>query len=287
MSATDVDRLMNKHSGFLGTTGESRAALKASSRRERFALAGSSAHAAPCLPPATAPLPTSRQHRRAQRGGRRSKGRRSRLPAGPGGELSDRTGSARKHGCIPAACTPLPPTFCRPAVPQVYLRRIREHLGSFLVTLGGQVDAVVFSAGEKRAVQCAGCSPCTALAWTACNSTEACLPRSTGVGENGSMIRELALSGLGWAGECERLNAGWECMLCQQAPSRASRSCCAPASGQPPLLQASPSTRRPTSVPSRGARARCRRRAAASRCEQLQLSGSRAVAGEQCTGHML
>ncbi|KAI7838679.1 hypothetical protein COHA_007481 [Chlorella ohadii] len=49
----------------------------------------------------------------------------------------------------------------------VYLRRIRKYLGAYLVHLGGQVDAVVFSAG---------------------------------IGENGSMLRELALSGLEWAG---------------------------------------------------------------------------------------
>ncbi|PSC72967.1 Acetate kinase [Micractinium conductrix] len=49
----------------------------------------------------------------------------------------------------------------------VFLRRIRKYLGAYLVTLGGRVDAIVFSAG---------------------------------IGENGSLVRELACEGLEWAG---------------------------------------------------------------------------------------
>lgn len=49
----------------------------------------------------------------------------------------------------------------------VYVRRVRKYLGAYLVHLGGRVDAVVFSAG---------------------------------VGENGSMLRDMICSGLEWAG---------------------------------------------------------------------------------------
>jgi acetate kinase len=32
----------------------------------------------------------------------------------------------------------------------VFVRRIRKYLGAYLVDLGGQVDAIVFSAGEHK-----------------------------------------------------------------------------------------------------------------------------------------
>lgn len=39
---------------------------------------------------------------------------------------------------------------------QVYLRRLRKYLGAYLLTLGGEVDAIVFSAGGQVQAGCGG-----------------------------------------------------------------------------------------------------------------------------------
>ena len=123
-------------------------------------------------------------------------------------------------GCIcMAGCCTAALLHCAAAL-QVYLRRIRKYLGAYLVHLGGRVDAIVFSAGERGWRSWAPPFSPTALSVRQGIGEGSCCCRapvlrsdlsqasnehtnhtlSAGVGENGSMLRELALSGLEWAG---------------------------------------------------------------------------------------
>ena len=89
------------------------------------------------------------------------------------------------------------PALAFPPVPwQVYLRRIRKYLGAYLVHLGGRVDAVIFSAGGSCLLYAPLPVPACSLGSDAQGT--GCLP--AGIGENGAMLRELALAGLEWAG---------------------------------------------------------------------------------------
>ena len=170
-----VDDVLNKQSGFKGMTGGAAARCCTAGEfqvhahegptwwlAEECALSGDPEHcqlAAGAQQGLTSYFPPTldRQYRRAQRGGLHpQRGAATRTASWslnlPCSSLKSPCSSS-STGSIDVRsvedCALRGEEDCQLAL-AVFLRRIRKYLGAYLVTLGGRVDAIVFSAGERR-----------------------------------------------------------------------------------------------------------------------------------------